>query len=385
MRRMSIALRGALLSTLLLALGSALPGLSPAAQARPDEAVEITIAEEPVDMEDFLRVVARTTGKQLIWNPQDKNIRGKKIIGGLVLKGSKEDFLGLVRSVLTFYELVMIPVGPSGSDVILIADARQTSSILKLKPTHVKLTPENLAHYESQDGLFITTTITIEHMEDLRNARNALTRIVTGQNIGNVTEVPSANAFVVTDFAPNVCAIYRLLREMDVPSATTSTTSGRTVALSLEHAEADSLARTLTQHFATIRVPQQNPRAPQIPAPRAPRITPEPRTNKILVTGNDEQIAKVKEVLTMLDVPVPMANNAVHYVRLKHIDSDRTANTLSDFILGSPTLFEGHGDAAPAVVSHREKNALLVSASRRDFEQLARLISEMDQEDPAKK
>ena len=78
----------------------------------------------------------------------------------------------------------------------------------------------------------------MEHMQDLRNARNALTRIVTGQNIGNVTEVPSAKTFVVTDFAPNVVAIYRLLKQMDVPSASASTTTGETEAIKLQHGTA---------------------------------------------------------------------------------------------------------------------------------------------------
>ena len=69
----------------------------------------------------------------------------------------------------------MIPVGPAGYQVQLVMDARQTSSILKLKPDYVKLTDENLSTYENQDGKFITTTIRVQNMTDLRNARNAST------------------------------------------------------------------------------------------------------------------------------------------------------------------------------------------------------------------
>ena len=384
MCRMHTALRGLLVGGVVAAVIVGSWGLvfaPEAADARERDTFELTLGEEPVEMENFLRAVAQATGVQLIWNPQDKNIRGKKIIGGLDLNAPRDEFMDLVRSVLVFYELVMIPVGPEENGVILILDARQTSSILKLKPIHVKLNDQNLGRFENADGLFITTTIKVEHMEDLRNARNALTRIVTGQNIGNVTEVPGAKAFVITDFAPNVCAIYRLLREMDVPSSNSSTTSGRTVSLSLEHAQAHELATVLANHFRSMPTGPQNPRAPQMASPRAPRITAEPRTNKILVTGNEEQISKVKDVITMMDVPVMQTSVAAHYVRLKYVSAEEAAGTLSSFISRSSALFlQAGAQGLPTVVAHEENNALLISASRTGFEQIARLISEMDQE-----
>ena len=180
------------------------------------DTVTLDIGDEEVEIEDFLRAVAKHTKTPLVWNPQDKNIRGKKIIGNVNLRAPKGELFALARALLTVYELVMIPVGPGDYKVQLVMDARNLGAILKLKPEYVKLTDEKLGIYESADGKFITTTIRVENMTDLRNARNALTRIVTGSNIGNVTEVPAAKAFVVTDFAPNVVAIYRLLREMDV-------------------------------------------------------------------------------------------------------------------------------------------------------------------------
>ena len=63
-------------------------------------------------IEDFLMMVSRATGKNLIWNPADKNIRGKKIKGSVELEAKVGELFPLVRSLLTFYELIMIPVGP---------------------------------------------------------------------------------------------------------------------------------------------------------------------------------------------------------------------------------------------------------------------------------
>jgi type II secretory pathway component GspD/PulD (secretin) len=290
--------------------------------------------------------------------------------------------MSLARSLLTFYELIMIPVGPGGADVLLVMDARQTSSILKLKPAHVTLTDENLSDYENQDGFFITTTIKVENMNDLRNARNALTRIVTGQNIGNVTEVPDAKAFVVTDFAPNVVAIYRLLREMDVPGAGSSTTTGQTAAIAIEHASAAELASVLNRHYATTQTPQ-NTRQGVVSAPRAPRITADERTNQLLLTGTREQIAQVKKSIAMLDVPVALPSHAAHLVRLTNIKAQEAANALVQLIMGSSTFTTRgpNGIVRPGVVPHRETNSLLISASPGHFQVLKALLGDMDSKD----
>lgn len=400
MRRMRIALRGSLYTVLALGLCLAPLGLSGSARTAhaEEERISIKVGAEDMLIEDFLVVVSRATGKNLVWNPADKNIRGKKIMGSVALEAKKSELFPLVRSLLTFYELVMIPVGPEGSKIVLVLDARQTSSILKLKPEYVTLTPANLAQYEHADGLFITCAIPMEHMQDLRNARNALTRIVTGQNIGNVTEVPSAKTFVVTDFAPNVVAIYRLLKKMDVPSASASTTTGETETIKLQHGTAIAMAAVLQQHFAARRsAPSggRTPRAPVVLEPNAPRVTADARTNMILVTGTAEQISKVKDVVARLDVSVqkprvqvsvqrvsaPQVACSAHHVRLKHVQAQEMAQALQQFIASSPGIW-GRNDR-PSVVSHRETNSLLISASAKAFREVATLIAEMDVAPPS--
>ena len=333
---------------------------------------------ENMPMEDFLALVAKSTDMPLVWNPQDKNIRGKALKGGITLRAPRTEFFSLVRGLLTFYGLVIIPVGPQGYQVQLIADARQSSSILKLKPMSVTLTEENLAKYESSDGLFITTNIKVENMQDLRNARNALTRIVTGQNIGNVTEVPEAKAFVVTDFAPNVVAIYRLLKKMDLPAAKPSTASGTTVAIRLEHARADDLATILTRHYMPKPTGRSSsPRVAPTKSASAPRITADARTNRILVTGNESEVKQVKATIALLDIPVPAPAVSAQLITLSHIGAGRAANTLNSLIGSSRGLWAS-GGARPSVIAHDERNALLIAASEADLVKIRRLVAEMD-------
>ena len=395
------------------------PATGPAARAPGSEAgiawaddgetVRIDIGDEEVEIEDFLRAVAKATKTPLVWNPQDKNIRGKKIIGNVNLVAPKGELFALARALLTFYELVMIPVGPGDYKVQLVMDARQTSSILKLKPEYVKLTDENLGIYESADGKFITTTIRVENMTDLRNARNALTRIVTGSNIGNVTEVPAAKAFVVTDFAPNVVAIYRLLAEMDVKPAGREIVSAY---VNLEHAVADEIEPILQDLFTGRERITRTPTAGRRPGTSSssssdgdedpePRILADPRTNKIIIYGIRRDVDEIMNVIKNLDVPVYLPNDRVHVVRLKNLEAEPTAEVLSSLIEaasifgtaqgtgGTQGARPGRASAAggerssreeekPAVVADVSSNSLIIAATKRQFDELRRVIESID-------
>ena len=60
-------------------------------------------------------------------------------IGARNLKAPRSQLFNLVRALLTFYELVMIPVGEADNEVMLVMDARRTTSILKLTLTSAPL------------------------------------------------------------------------------------------------------------------------------------------------------------------------------------------------------------------------------------------------------
>ncbi len=347
-----------------------------------EEDIVLNIAEG-VEIEELLKTVSKATGQPLIWDPSDKQIRGKRVMGGLNLKASKSELFSRVRALLTFYELVIIPVGPVDYQTLLVMDARRTSSILKLKAQYVHLTNENLAAYEYEDGLFVTTTIQVEHMKDMRNARNALSRVVTGQNIGNVTEVPDARAFVVTDFAPNVVAVYRLIKEMDQPTPEVpSDHSFQSV--SLANANAVEAAMVLTRLFTTSRPAAQRsrPAAPrQAASSIGPKIEADARTNTILVSGKNADVEEVLRAVTVLDQDAPEPEVHAHMLRLSHVPAREAANALVAIIANSRLLWRNQADprTTPAVVAVDRVNALLISASNSAFEKIRRVVADLDE------
>ncbi|MFV1959886.1 MAG: secretin N-terminal domain-containing protein [Planctomycetota bacterium] len=363
-------------------------GPSPLRAGEPSEAPSgdhlVLEFDGPVPIESFLQKAAETLEIRLFWDPSSRGIRGKQIRGPLRLEGTREEILGNVRSLLTFYELVLIPVGSGSETRWLAADVRQTSAILKLKPVYVTLDDTNLESYAHQDGLFVTTVLRAPHLGNLRDARNALNRLVTGQNIGNVTEVPAAGAFVVTDFAPSVVAIYRLLKRMDEEAARKATAPDRFTfqAFPLKHASATEAARTLSVLFGSARVIRSGgapPRAgPVASPPSGLRIQADARLNLLLATGPAEALDRLAAAVARLDAPAPRVETGVSYVRLARAQALEVAGVLTRLIQTSAGLGALPGTPYPTVVPYAEQNALLIRAPEAALRTLLRLLTEMD-------
>jgi general secretion pathway protein D len=399
-----------------LVLGLLAPAPSQVARA---EDMSITFAEG-IEIEDLLKTLGTHTGKSIVWQEKDKNLAGKKITGATNFTAPGDRVFEVVRALLTFYELVMVPIGPKDYQIYLVMNAREQMSIVRLKPVYVELNEGNLAEYETQDGLFIATTIKIKNMDNLRDARQALSRIVTQNNIGQVTEVPAARSFVVTDFAPTAVAIYRLLREMDVQP------QGKKVKQAyypLDNALAEDIEPILVDLFTgRTRVSQPVPGQPgggDVQDPE-PRILSDPRTNQIIVYAIEDDLIEIEALIKHLDKELMLVRQFVHVLRLRNLKAEDTATVLTTLIEGT-TLFGtsagGFGSSRtssgrrttggasrttttgrvggaappagnvqlppeqqekPTVVADVASNSLIIAAGPGQFEQIERVVKEID-------
>jgi type II secretory pathway component GspD/PulD (secretin) len=386
-------LTGFVRTGLVLAIGIVLAGGlllgAPTVRAE-DEEERVLTFEGPTPLIDVIRAIGESLDLPLVWDPKSRAFQNKEVMGDVVLRGTTEEILAGFRGLLTFYELVVIPVGKGANQKLMIMDARQTAAIVKLKPKYVELNDDNIEQYAGMDGVFLTTTIRVANMENLRDARNALNRIVTGQNIGNVTEVPDARAFVVTDFAPNVVAIYRLLKEMDVgtPPDAAEAAAREVVfeAVRLKHAKAAEAVSVLTQHFAAPAAPPARQRTPQqapslVPALPGLKIHADPRLNQVLVTGMRKDVNRVLEVIGAMDQPLTPPTAQIQVVRLQHIDATAAAHVLDQLIRRYPQPWQrGPGtEYLPAVVADSQTNAVLLHGDDAAITMLRRVLADLDQ------
>ena len=273
-----------------------------------DVTIHISPGDDTIELEDLIRAVARATRTNIIFDGNDRAVRGKQIEGTFEIRTEKEQLLARFREVLFARGIVLARVGTADAAMWSIASLDDLDTALALVPEVIDLTDENVDHWERQVGRFVTTTIHVEHLRELRTTRNALTRLVSARNVGHVYEIPEARAFLVVDFAPRVAGVYRAIRRLDKPTEGTTTTAGELVAIDLKHSAAEPMAAMLRAHFSSTP-PHTKDEHGRLPVPVRsardgwPRITGDPRTNRLLVSGQPAEVARVREAVALLDQP----------------------------------------------------------------------------------
>ena len=361
------------------------------AAERPSETVPagtITISlEEPTTLQAAMALIAEKLNLQFVWRARDKRLT-RTIGGGITIRGTPEHVLSDFRTLLLSMEVVLMPIGdgnPTMKRTFFAQDVRASGTIHRLRAEPIALDEHNLAQYESEPWRFVTTTIHLDHPRDLRNMRTAVSKLVTGSSIGQVTEVPNASALVVTDFAPNVAAIYRLVRRMDVPQV--GPASGpRVSVVKMEYAKAAEIAQLIERLIVREPPPPAPTRRPSKgpandPETRALRVVADHRTNQIVLSGTSGQVARVEAMIRQLDVPSlpkaaprPPAETVARVVRLNHLPSVEAQDVLTQFIKTSSRLF----DAQPSVIALRSNNLIVVTGTERAHKVLSSLIASLD-------
>jgi type II secretory pathway component GspD/PulD (secretin) len=340
--------------------------------------VELVLKEE-VPIEDFLKALGQHL--KLAWNPQEKAIKSRQLLANRNVTVPPGRMLETVRRVLAPYDLVLVPLGTRGEQGWWVADMRQPNMVLGLKPEAITLDDSTLATYEGQDGRFVTTAIRTRGGASQRDLRMAVQRLVTPQNVGSVTEVMGGDHLIVTDFAPNVCAIYRVVRQMEVPANAPPDTPARLV--TLRHANASELARVLSVHGAPLQSTLV-PGTPQPqPAPERVRVTADVRTNQLVVSGAPNEVEALLQLVKGLDVPLetpPAATPvAAQVIPLRSARAQQLAQVLTA-IANSSAVWTAPDGTRPAFVADQATNSVIVSAPERALTAIRDMVRALDPE-----
>ena len=269
---------------------------------RKDGKIEITIRQD-AEIQQFLDGMANIIGRPVIYDPRNNRI--SKQVFGTTLKESVPEarFFDTCRSILIFYELVLVQVGPRGNEMFLVLDSRSTNNIIKNKALPVP--HSELEEYADRDGLFISCAIPIKNITNLTTLRTALSSMTSTGGIGRVHEVPGSNSIIINDFAPTVVAMARVIREMDQVTAVATL---ELEVVELEHADCVEIAAALTK-VVVEWVPAQHPAArgqPRYgygPPEVKPTIVAFEHRNAVIISANPAHVAKLRQLIAMLDLP----------------------------------------------------------------------------------
>ena len=273
--------------------------VAPSTVAQDNDLIEIKIPKE-MEIAEFLDLIARSTGKPLLYDPKGQRIRQQTMGAGFTHKIPKERAFDTFRAILAFFELNLVPIGPKGYEIYLVIDSRSTNNFIKNKAKYVAY--GDLHKYADHDGLYISCAVPIRYIDNLTTLRTALSTMVSPAGIGRVHEVPGSQSIIIMDFAPTVHAMAKLIKQMDVPP----TGGERTLAvIELRHAVARELAADVNEALAN--------ELPAAPTGRRgyghgvgkikPRVVPYTPRNALLVSCMKSDYKRISELVATLDKP----------------------------------------------------------------------------------
>ncbi|NQU76129.1 MAG: hypothetical protein HQ546_07450, partial [Planctomycetes bacterium] len=201
----------------------------------------------------------------------------------------------------------------------------------------------------------------------------------------NVASEPLANALIVSASKENLALIRGLLAKVDVEPPVET---GVVRIYALKHADATRLGELLKN---LISQGMYKPGAVAagdnkiLAAREKASVIADPRTNVLIVSASRENFAVIEEIIRRIDLPEdsPVLGDVRTYM-LSRANATRLAPMLQKFFDAKRTAEQAVGESgrtlAVTIVPDERTNALLVAGSRESFQNLEKMISELDSE-----
>ncbi len=301
--------------------GAAAAGRTPAAveasPAAPGPAVVesdgdryITMDFQDVDIAVLVKFIGEITGKNFV---MDERVQGKVTVVSPT-RITPEEAYQVFQAVLQVKGFTTVP---SGAAIRIIPTKEAKATSLRTVDGGVPSPAEE----------YVTRLVPLTQV-DVGDLIGVLQPMVSPD--GLVTGYPQTNALILVDSAANVERLSKLVAELDVASS-----RRQTAILNLRHAVAGELAETI-QAALEDRAAPGVPAQPGKPAPaggaqlRAFKITPDDRTNTLIVNAPPEQMQAIRAMVERLDVPLPPGSGKVHVYYLKYASSEDLLPVLLD-------------------------------------------------------
>lgn len=228
---------------------------------------------------------------------------------------------------------------------------------------------------------------------------------------GDVTVFQPSNALIISEYAPNLKRVRRIIDALDVPGF-----DDELQLVQIQYSTSAEISEKITQVF---EVQAKNaPGRPNIPMPGVPpmgqaggakgdsgedvqisKIVPDDRTNQIIIKANKRSFDAIKKLIAKLDVPISEAEQGrVHVYYLENAKAEELSSTLSSLSQGAPpkkggapggpgqppqaqggktetaSLFEGE----VKITADKATNSLLIMSSAHDYRALRGIIEKLD-------
>jgi general secretion pathway protein D len=346
---------------------------------------------------DFVDLAQKILQRPIRYTPGDMGQEVRvHIIGPQRVK--KDQFKQYFQSVLKAYDYIVIEYGPEGSNFLSIqkitpgGGPRPGSGGMFIASQAPIVGVDDLDRYRHDPAALITTSYPLRYV----SGRDALGTFSTyfSQPPEQIRNVENTNALVVTGFGSHVWGVWQLVQLIDQPPHKPTPVIHKRV---LEYASVDEIQTVITDLLSAARGlrPGQaqgaQPGQTQTIFEIEPRIIPEPRSNALLISGDEEMVLRIQEWIDVLDVEVEPRGNT-HVYRLKNTSAEEVADVLRQVLeqerLGAQQRAAGGQGAAASggsalevqasAVADRASNSVIITAGARKYGEIVSILRDMD-------
>lgn len=340
-----------------------LPTTGTAQSAAESDDQYVAIDFNNVDISVFIKFISELTGRNFLVDPR---IKGKVTINS-PSKITVDEAYRVFESVLELNGFTTVP-GDDITKIIPSAIARSTNLETILDP-----------EVTAPTAVRSVTKIIQMRYADANEVRRLITPLVAKTSV--ILAYTQTNALIITDSAANIQRLERIIEAIDRPGV------GQQIAIiPLLHADASKLAKLLSGMFT-------NKKGQVIAAEGQPRIAQAPpisfvadeRTNTLIISASENDIARAKELVAMLDKETPLGSERIRVFYLEHATAEDLAKVLQEVPSKNEGAAPGEGGEKQPLLSEKVRimadkatNSLIITAEKDDFQVLEEIIKQLD-------
>ena len=183
---------------------------------------------------------------------------------------------------------------------------------------------------------------------------------------GHLVAYPETSALILTDRADNIQRLVGIVQRLDQPAET-----GEVEVIPLANASADKLSDLLGRLFTEQGGKQQNGGEPGV------SVLSDPRTNSLIVRADQGTRSEIEAIAKDLDAPTGAGGNT-RVIYLENADAENLVDVLKGTIGEDGGGKGGNGIGEITVKADPQTNALVVRASKSDFQTINKVVEKLD-------
>jgi type II secretion system protein D len=185
----------------------------------------------------------------------------------------------------------------------------------------------------------------------------------------------ATNTLIISASPENLAVVREVVAQIDTKNYAKT---GSLKIYELKYASAPRLATTLESFFKSKRTAEASLGEPDAIVPIT--VTPDERTNTLLVTGGKESFAIIDELLGKLDADAVVAQNKFEVFPLKNGSAAKLKTMLDRLFTGRTTPPGGQTPQAVTIIADPISNSLIAGAATEDLPMVRDLVERLDAE-----